>query len=332
VTLGTGTLINNGLIEGGNGGMGKGYHAGKSGVGVSIAGGEAINAGTITAGSGYQHVPSNNSLNAGVYINGGTLITSGLISGGALVGKTSVVGDAVQFGTLASTLEIEAGARFDGVIVGDSTNDTLVLGKLNGAGTLTGLGSTITGFTAIRESLNAQWTLSGTSTLAAGTTLTAHGTLDIAGALGGAGTLELTRNVTVIATGTLNVAAIDFGMYEIGQKTLVLDKPAEVTSTISAFHSSDTIDLVGLLANGVSFANGTLTLLENNTAVGSLALAGDYSSANFTLTADLNGGTDLNFVPPKQPEQSSGYGAWHVAANPALDSLLAFIPQGHGGF
>jgi hypothetical protein len=50
------------------------------------------------------------------------------------------------------------------------------------------------------------------------------------------------------------------------------------------------------MANGVSFANGTLSLLENNSVVASLTLAGNYTSANFTLTSDGHGGTDIGYA------------------------------------
>jgi hypothetical protein len=51
-----------------------------------------------------------------------------------------------------------------------------------------------------------------------------------------------------------------------------------------------------LQAATLSFANGTLTLQNGDTVVETLLFAGDYTSANFTLSSDQHGGTDINYV------------------------------------
>jgi hypothetical protein len=74
-------------------------------------------------------------------------------------------------------------------------------------------------------------------------------------------------------------------------------------------------------ANALAFSNGTLTLENGNKVVDTLLFAGDYSSANFTLSADNKGGTDINYV------ATGGRGS---AALPDFATLLGTSSEPHG--
>ncbi len=51
-----------------------------------------------------------------------------------------------------------------------------------------------------------------------------------------------------------------------------------------------------LLVTSATFSGGTLTLLDGTTDAGSLAFAGTFTTADFTLVSDGRGGTDLGFA------------------------------------
>jgi hypothetical protein len=144
VDLSSGTVANHGSITGGNGGIG----------------GDA-NSPPYSGGAGGQG-------GAGVYLNGGTLVTSGTISGGAGAsggygypsGFSGAYGDAVQFGSVASTLEVEAGAVFNGPVVANaSVADTLRLLGTQSGGTPITLGEQFSGFSSLSFASGAAWTV-----------------------------------------------------------------------------------------------------------------------------------------------------------------------------
>ena len=153
-----------------------------------------------------------------------------------------------------------------------------------------------------------------------GQTLNVGGALTIAGTASGGGTAVIENGATLTADGTLSLTAVQFAS---GAESLVLGSPTSVTSTLAGFGTGDTIDLVKLVANGESFANGTLTLLSGSKQVAQLTLAGSYTSNNFTLTSDGHGGTDIGFVAGAHaataqdfglPQDASGWLPQHVAA------------------
>jgi hypothetical protein len=293
-----GTLVTSGRISGGYGGMGYTTNGGNGGVGVFGSDCTLLNSGKISGGAGgtgYYYHGGNGG--AGVYLNGGTLVTSGSISGGAPgFGQegSGTRGDAVRLGHVVAALVVDPGAFFEGNVVGDGSNDTLVLAAGANAGTISGLGSQFTGFTTIHEATGAAWTVECATSVGAATALDAAGSLTFAGNVTGSGSVTIDSGATVTAGGNLHVASLVFGAG--GAEQLILDAPTAVTSTLSGFGTGDTIDLVNLIANGVSFANGTLSLLEGTSVVASLTLAGNYTSNNFTLASDNNGGTTIAYV------------------------------------
>jgi O-antigen biosynthesis protein len=82
-----------------------------------------LKGGTSTTGTG----------GVGVYLDGGTVTTYGLIEGGNNVGNATSFADAVQFGAAPGKLVLEAGASFKGDIAGFETGDTIDIPNVTAA-------------------------------------------------------------------------------------------------------------------------------------------------------------------------------------------------------
>jgi len=286
------TITNTGAISGGNGGNGGVYHGHFGGLaGVGGSGGN------------------------GVDLNGGTLINAGTVSGGAGgPGRLNgAAGDAVKFGKAAATLVIDPGAVFNGLVVGNGSNDTLVLASAASGGTLSGLGSQFTGFTNITETAGAKWTLTGANSLGAGTTLTDAGVLAVAGTLSDAGAATVSGRLRVggsvsiggSVTGTGSVAISSHAVLSVGgafatkrlsflaggHETAMFGAPTAVSATIAGFAGTNTIDLLGFVSTTDTFAGHTLTIASTGGSVAHLHFAGSYSTAAFTVANDGHGNT-----------------------------------------
>jgi hypothetical protein len=161
-----------------------------------------------------------------------------------------------------------------------------------------------------------------------GTITAAGGTLTVSRAISGTGTLAIDSGAAVVANGAVTVADATFD----GAGSLKLADPTAFTSTIAGFSTGDTIDLEHLKVKSVSFSNDTLTLLGKAHAVlGTLLFTGDYTAANFGLSAVV-GGTELSFIPPSAADFAPSLGA--EASTPASPMLLesgwhAQDPLGH---
>jgi hypothetical protein len=331
VLLAGGTLSNAGDITGGW------VSKNTGGAGVVIDGGIFTNSGTVTGGHANQ---GGAQPGAGVSISAGTLITSGMIYGG--YGHMHVLADAVYVDPNATSpvrIIAEPGLAFHGNVVGNADTTLELAGRK--LGRLIGIGSTITGIPTIVEDAHADWKLLAASSLAAGVSLSAAGTLELGGAFSGAGTLTLDSGGIVTADLPLSVTNVDFASG--GHETLVLDAPTSTTSTFTGFAANDKIDLANLVATTASFSAGTLTLLDGSSTVATLLLDGSYTSANFTLTSDGNGGTDIKYVatlsdfaPPTAPSsQHPAAYAWSEPSylhlvGPAAPDLLFWPDFTHG--
>ncbi len=159
----------------------------KDGVFVQSDAGTVVNSATIIGASTY-----------GVRLsNGGTVSNSGVISGGVigidLAGATAgTVMDsgmiasggsiAVQFGTADDRLVVVAGAVFNGIVDGGVGSNAIELAA-GGAGSLTGLGTSIVNFDAITFDTGAAWLIAGDSVGLGGTIsgFTASDTIDFTG-------------------------------------------------------------------------------------------------------------------------------------------------------
>ena len=191
IFAGNGDIRNSGMILGGAAYVGSFQYAGSAGgVGVDITGvGTLVNFGTILGGHGAVEtdlsIGTDGNGGNGVDLNGGLLIDSGFIGGGGAA-TDARQGDAIYFGTAAATLVVEQGAAFDGDIVARaSVNDTLVLGNAT-AGTFSGLGAAVTGFSTLRENTGTNWTLTASPSISAAAQVIG-GTLSIVGSLADSG-------------------------------------------------------------------------------------------------------------------------------------------------
>ena len=222
--------------------------------------------------------------------------------------RSGVAGDAVECSAFG-TLIVDPGAVFNGLVVAQHYgHSTMVLANGSAAGTLSGLGTQFTGFTVVDETAQATWSLLGTSTIGSGSILDAGGQLSFIGAAEGAGHVRIDRGATVTASGTLAVAEVVFGPG--GGAHLVLDAPSSALSTLAGFGTADTIDLVKLAANSDSFANGTLTLLQNGGKVDTIIFAGNYTVSNFLLKSDGHDGTIVKYVAGANSVSPDRFGVW----------------------
>ncbi len=159
---------------------------------------------------------------------------------------------------------------------------------------------------AVFGSYNRNWALDNAGTLIAGTSSSYADGVDLGssglitnatGALieGPTGVRFRTGtlvNAGTIASNTTNGVAIAI-VASSSAATLILDIGSTLAGAVAGFETGDTIDLANLAVTGESFANGVLTLTDNGVVVDTLALAGGFSTGEFTLTPDQAGGTDI---------------------------------------
>ena len=168
------------------------------------------------------------------------------------------------------------------------------------------IGATLTGAEVGAITVESGAALSGFGTLAGaavtdnGAITATAGTLALTGSVSGGGTVLLQSGATLSAQGALGGVAVVFD----GNATLALGAPTSVTSTLSGFGSGDVVDLEHLKADSLSYGGGILTLMEGTAVVDRISLAGHYNTANFALSADGHGGTDINFV----ASEAAGHG------------------------
>jgi hypothetical protein len=182
------TLVNSGSISGGQ----RGDLEAANGIGVDMnQGGAVINRANASITGQYGIRTSTGAM---------TITNYGTISG---------ITDAVLFKGLHGRLIEEGAAVLLGDVVGGG--GTLELGAAAGAGTISGLGSAITGFSKIVADEGAGWHFAGANTIAAGETLTTSSGIVIDGALiddgrvsvGAAVQIGLGDALTIGAGGTL---------------------------------------------------------------------------------------------------------------------------------
>lgn len=95
----------------------------------------------------------------------------------------------------------------------------------------------------------------------------------------------------------------------MGDGTLKLDVSANYTGTVSGLNAGDALDfadvLSGIDTTLVFAANadntGGLLTLSDGVQTASVKLQGQYTTAEFQMSADLLGGTMLTLVKPLEP-------------------------------
>jgi hypothetical protein len=293
IDLSAGTLMNqiNGTITGGTGGS----HA-KGGAGVSMTGGTLTNSGSITGGTGGYAASGA----AGVFLNGGTVITSGTISAGKGGGSGGAAGDAVRFGTVASTLVVDPGAVFNGKVVAiASANDVLELSGAQSGGTAITLGTQFTNFSTLMFAAGASGkvdatkadltthplTIDGfglgdaldiTNVAAAGMTLTFNSTTDL---------LTLTKGATVIKIGFNSAFAGDH---------FVLTADGKGTDVSLAAGAAAT--LANLAHDVTNFVGKETFPTSERFMLGAFDLASSLVTADPTAHSSVHGGSLHSFI------------------------------------
>jgi hypothetical protein len=219
-------------------------------------------------------------------LDAGTLDVTGAI---ADAGSATISSLAELAATSNGTIQIN-GLTLAGGTISCGAASVFAVGATvtGGSGTITvDSGATLTG----SGDINRATVVDDGSLVASGGTLTAEASVS------GSGTLQIDAAAIFVEEGTLTVANVAFGSG--GDAHLVVAVPIPTTPPqplFSGFGTGDVIDLENLQAATLSFANGTLTLQNGDTVVETLLFAGDYTSANFTLSSDQHGGTDINYV------------------------------------
>lgn len=220
----------------------------------------------------FEAVTLNGAINLGMY--------AGLLDTGTQNGTITSAGlFDVDFGSLTVN-----GALTSSGTLELNTGTLIANGAVTSTGTLdVGDGSTLT--------LNQGATLVGVGN--GGTIDAASGTVTISGNILGAGTLQIGSAATLMLSGHGDAQQqVDFTATTGG---LSLASPTDFGGTIAGFGGSDTIDLLQLQANGVSFLNGVLDVTDNGVSVVDLKVLGNYQQGHFTLVSDGHGGSLIGF-------------------------------------
>jgi hypothetical protein len=251
--------------------------SGGTGAGIVLgAGGQIRNLadGTISGGAEGVSVGASEFLridNAGV-ISGAVGITAasggitGIINAGTIIGTG---GTAVSLGAVSgggasnNSVALDPGAVFLGRVAAQGTANTLSLLSSSSTGTVSGLGTSFTGFDTVTLGTGAQWLLSGSNSLAGGATIGTGGVLTLGGTLQVGGALSLTGSGTIAvgATGSLEVGGTD------GAKSGMFTVDAANTLTGAGTLKGNVLDKGKIVAAGV-----TLALSRSVTGTGSIAI------------------------------------------------------------
>ena len=293
VTLAIGGTVSNG------GAAGPGGVITGAVYGVNVAGGAGIvtNSGTIS-GTGSHGV-------AIELLAGGTVIDSGVLIGAG--------GTAVAFGgTAASRLELGAGYRITGLVIGStgtSASNTLELTAGTTTGKLSAFASKFIDFQTVTVDRGATWALSGLNTIASGVSFVVSGSLANSGTIAG--------EVTLAAGGRLSnagrISTVGTAVYGIGGAATVTN-----TGTITGTGAAGVgIDLTkggtvinatsGALVTGTTYAIEILGTIRSTVVnfglISATALKSDASAVDIESS-----GTVIN-LHTIEAFGSQGYGA-----------------------
>ena len=208
----------------------------------------------------------------------------GLIVGGkaivAVIGTVEQTGDITLGGTGAATLQI-----FKTGVWNLGSGDIL-----HGAG-----GGAVKDYGLLVKNTGSAVSTIGGPVFDDGTVEVATGTLDFAGKLFGTGILKIDSGTTMEADGSaIKTLTADFNG---SHATLAMKFAKTFAATISGFAASDTLELLSAKATGAS-VNGSdqLVIVNGNTTVATLQLAGSYAGVTFTVGSNGHGGTDITIA------------------------------------
>jgi hypothetical protein len=296
-------LINQGTILGGPGGAlqsegpGGPYYS-PGGLGVVLTDSALVNDGTIMGGLGVYR-------NAGVYFAGGLLTNNGYIYGvdatnGVVVNNGSITGIGGSNITLVNSGTINGQVAFTGgtnrliddpgaVFIGGansapSASTPLELASSASIGTISGIGTSFTGFGTITVDRHASWVVDGSVT--------------------GTGTFSLGLGVHLdFNDGVAATRSVYLGDYGINNSVLGVGDPDGFAATVYDFQPGDAFDFtsitsIGSITAGVNASN-ELTLTSNGALLAEIKLdpKQSFSGDGFRATPDGETGTLVTEVP-----------------------------------
>jgi hypothetical protein len=295
ITGGTGTIINAGTLQGAYGAV-------------------------LEAGGGITNA-AGGSITGGVQIFGaaGYITNAGHITGDVLLGDYGTI---TNLATITGRVLLEGGTLTNSGVI--TANPNGVTGEApatiinNATGTITGAGIGI--FLSAGGTVENAGTIRGTGTAIefsgdADARLILHPGALLIGTVAGGGGINLLELAPGTQAGTISALAHYTGFTQIqldagaawtignaipatetisfdGTGHLTFTDPASIAAQINDFVAGDTIDLAGFTATSKIFGAGGLTLSNGSTAE-TLDIAGNYTTADFTLTPDGQTGTDI---------------------------------------
>jgi len=341
------TLTNSGTILGGAGGAGA--QAGSGGYGVFMqVYSTLINTGAITGGAaGAGSTPEGSG--AGVYLRGGVLVDSGTISGAA---RTNSSGEryAVRFGVIdAGTIEVEAGAKFDGVVWANGIQpDVLELGG-SAAVTLSGIGSEYKYFNHISFAGTGREVIAGNSYgLANGVTIAgavARDTIILDGFAASGETVANGAELTLSGGGLLETLDI-VGSLSAAEFTIsAFDGNTTITNDVLCFCAGTRIAVPGgeVAVEALRIGDVVRTLhagLQRVKWIGRRAYDARFIAGNFmAVPVEIAAGAMAPGVPARALRVSPGHGvyvdgvlvpAWRLingvsVTQPPLSGVVAYF-------
>jgi len=212
------------------------------------------------------------------YLNNGTIAVSGANS---LFTGRFLVTDA------GTSVQVSSGGSIHVADVGLAGVLKLSAGNVNVREDLTTYGgSQITG----------NGTVSAATIANAGLIDASGGTLVISGSITGTGSAHILSGAKLeFLGGAVSTQTVTF---ESGANTLSLGDAAGFGAHILDFGTGDAIDLLGSTATTLSFSSGALTIDDGTTKIAKLVIKGSYTTANFKLTSDHNGGSLISYAAP----------------------------------
>jgi autotransporter-associated beta strand protein len=289
--------------------------------------------------NGHDQTVGDLSGTGGAIALGSHVLTAGTAKTTAFAGAISGSGLFVKTG--AGTLTLTGASNYTGGTV--ILDGTLQLGDGGGGGSITGLVIDSSAFAINRSDI---FTLAGAvggsgafQQLGTGTTILTAPDSVTGGTTISAGTLELgtggaiTGNVTFVGVRGAATLRLDTGTSQLG-------------GSIVGFAVGDSIDLAfvsfdpslsAIWQENASNTGGVLSLVTSGSTVAALNLSGQYTSADFSIANDGQGGASIAFAnPPPADGTTANMVLRHVSGqyelyNIANNAILGAYPLGPAG-
>jgi hypothetical protein len=296
-----------GAVAGGGGtlelGSGAGTITGLGGTATITGSGAMTFSGfgsyVVDAGLTWTLTGSNTVGAAKTLTNSGTLVNNGTLSVSGTLANAGAIDGGLTLTSAGARLIDEAGSSIIGAVTGGG--GTLELAS--GAGTITGLGTSFSGFGSYIIDAGGSWTLSGSNAIATGKSLTDNGTATNTGTLTNGLTLAASgsfANLGVISGAAGNGVVLTSGAIVNGAKGAgtalisgLVGLYAGASSTATATNYG-TIQGTGGTAVQLKSANDRLIVESGATFLGSLAGGGgtlELASGTGTITGLGSTGT-----------------------------------------